>query len=56
MTPKRVLGMRASHKHKNTKMKVAAKKIGGRNSVGITARGISTFPNVFIIITMTKRE
>jgi hypothetical protein len=36
-------------------MEVVAEKIGGGNSVGITARGISTFSNVFII-TMTKEE
>ena len=47
---------RAPHKHKNTKMEAAAEKIGGGNSVRITAGGISTFSNVFIIITMTKRK
>jgi hypothetical protein len=34
----------------------AAKKIGGGNFARIAAGGISTFSNVFIIITMTKRE
>ena len=55
MTP-RVLWRRAPEKNRNTKMEAAVEKIGGGNSAGITAGGISTFSNVFIIITMTKRE
>jgi hypothetical protein len=40
----------------NTKTKAATAKIGGGNSARITAGGISTFSNVFIIITMIKGE
>ena len=55
MTP-RVLWRRAPQKHRNTKMKAAAEKIGGGNSARAAAGGISTFSNVFIIITMIKGE
>jgi hypothetical protein len=55
MFPRRVLGRRAPHKHRNTKTEVAVEKIGGGNSARIATGGISTFSNVFII-TMSKRE
>ena len=35
-------------------MEAAAEKIGGGNSAEITAGGISTFSNVFLINTMIK--
>ena len=41
---------------RNTKIEAATATIGGENSVGIAAGGISTFSNVFIIITMIKGE
>jgi hypothetical protein len=55
MTP-RVLWKRVLQKHINTKTEAATEKIGGRNSAGATAEGISTFSNVFLIITMIKGE
>ncbi|KAK1642610.1 hypothetical protein QYE76_060415 [Lolium multiflorum] len=48
--------MRAPQKDRNIKTEAAPEKIGGRNSARITVGRISTFSNVFIIITMTKRE
>jgi hypothetical protein len=37
-------------------MEAAIEKIGGGNSAGAASGGISTFSNVFIIITMIKGE
>jgi hypothetical protein len=45
---------RAPHKHKNTKTDAPPAKIGGGNSAGAAAGGISTFSNVFHINTMFK--
>jgi hypothetical protein len=45
----RVLGRRAPHKHRNTKTETSSEKIGERNSVGITAGGISTLCTVFFL-------
>jgi hypothetical protein len=45
---------RAPQKHRNTKIEPELAKIGGRNSAGATAGVISTFSNVFTIITMMK--
>ena len=55
MTPEGSLE-RVLQKHQNTKTEAAAAKIGGGNSAGAAARGISTFSNVFLIITMIKGE
>jgi hypothetical protein len=54
--PRRVLGRRAPQKHRNTKTEARTVKIGGGNSTGTAAGGISTFSNVFLIITMIKRD
>ena len=55
MTP-RVLRKGALQRHRNTKTEAAAEKIGGGNSTGAAAGGISTFSNVFFINTMIKEE
>jgi hypothetical protein len=52
----RVLRRRAPQKDRKIKEEAAVEKIGGRNSVRITVGGISTFSNVLIIFTITKRE
>jgi hypothetical protein len=40
----------------NTKIEADQAKIGGGNSIGATAEGISTFSNVFYILTMMKGD
>jgi hypothetical protein len=55
MIPKGFLAGRASDRL-NTKTEVATTKIGGRNFTGVAARGITTFPNIFLSNSMMKRE
>ena len=55
MTPKSSREESATE-DRNIKTEATTVKIGGGNSARITAGGISTFSNVFIIIAMIKGE